>query len=916
MECPKCGRAVEPGAFICPGCEFILDTSFLGEDITDDEHDHRGHAAVPLKKSVDFGEDAIILGNGQGEYSDFSSKDAGMTREVTHARFYIGGNTAVILHVDSVPEIAPGILENSLKMSPFERHVLGFINGKRSIGRIQKKSAMEDSEFMTSVAMLADKGIIRLRTTKKRKKTEGGPSSLSTTNEVSRVASSFASNSTSLLSSDRTVVASVEQLSAEHMAAQQGRSQLALATDALAAAEDGVSTHAQLRGSRTNPAEPTIIKSAELKKNSVGTAGFQSVRIQEQQARDPLPPVVIDEPAGNDWGEGDNNVSSVFARATPSSPTHARVPSVADAPSQRLPDVTGEFTPQPQTHAPKATSAAPVANPTTHVTSDREISAAVLAAPGQDDLIPPGGDDDFFARARSKENPILKAAAHADAQADAQAQLEENQTTGPRVRARTTAPPMGDTREPPYSVEESQAEDDIPAALRDPTGLGDLSPVQTGGGEPIDPADVDAAEAADDDAGDDAVDAVDAVDADDVVEVNDVVEADAPKEQAEEAVEEAAQKAIGAPPSEEPYDDLPATAPRLAPRAGTLPPASELDDEPTADISAYSNIATSPLPPEARHADEVDQDEIDAADDDESFDVDMHTASLDLDLISINTAPLPAKEPPNSVQELPHDAMSPLPSRPFAAPAPAQAPQQAPPALPAAPSYLPPSAPRPPALPGQVMAAGAAPVRAPTQTINKSGQPVPARTSAGSTVPFEQGRKAEKIFEQALKDHAEGRISSARMNAKLAAMYDPSIATYRVFLADLDAMGAQAKAPGAGKPKELTLFEQASDAEGRGDFVLAVHLLEEAVSINPKAAALRNRLGVVMSIRLKRHDEALEQLRIAIELEPGNIVYMNNFSKVTALLDSQLGKGPEDKKGKKGKKPDKIEIKKMRPKIF
>ena len=25
MECPKCGRVVEPGAFICPGCEFILD---------------------------------------------------------------------------------------------------------------------------------------------------------------------------------------------------------------------------------------------------------------------------------------------------------------------------------------------------------------------------------------------------------------------------------------------------------------------------------------------------------------------------------------------------------------------------------------------------------------------------------------------------------------------------------------------------------------------------------------------------------------------------------------------------------------------------------------------------------------------------------------------------------------------------
>ena len=58
--------------------------------------------------------------------------------------------------------------------------------------------------------------------------------------------------------------------------------------------------------------------------------------------------------------------------------------------------------------------------------------------------------------------------------------------------------------------------------------------------------------------------------------------------------------------------------------------------------------------------------------------------------------------------------------------------------------------------------------------------------------------------------------------------------------------------------------------------------------MNPKAAALYNRLGVVLAIRLKRHDEALVHLRKAIELEPGSIVYMNNFSKVTGMLESAL----------------------------
>ena len=56
-------------------------------------------------------------------------------------------------------------------------------------------------------------------------------------------------------------------------------------------------------------------------------------------------------------------------------------------------------------------------------------------------------------------------------------------------------------------------------------------------------------------------------------------------------------------------------------------------------------------------------------------------------------------------------------------------------------------------------------------------------------------------------------------------------------------------------------------------------------------------------------------MKIAIDLEPGNIVYMNNFSKVAAMLDSQLQRDPDEKK-KKGKINEKVDIKKIRPKIF
>jgi tetratricopeptide (TPR) repeat protein len=185
-------------------------------------------------------------------------------------------------------------------------------------------------------------------------------------------------------------------------------------------------------------------------------------------------------------------------------------------------------------------------------------------------------------------------------------------------------------------------------------------------------------------------------------------------------------------------------------------------------------------------------------------------------------------------------------------------------------------------------------------------------------VSFEQRRKAEKIFEQAVKDREEGRISSARMNAKLAAMYDPTNQAYKDLLDALDGQGPQSAA--APKPRALQLFEDANAAESDGDYVRAVELLEEAIAIKPQAA-LYNRLGVVLAMRLKRYDEALTHLRRAIELEPKSVVYMNNFSKVTGMAESFLERGgqkAEEKRNKKkgGKEDEKIKISKMRPKLF
>jgi Flp pilus assembly protein TadD len=154
------------------------------------------------------------------------------------------------------------------------------------------------------------------------------------------------------------------------------------------------------------------------------------------------------------------------------------------------------------------------------------------------------------------------------------------------------------------------------------------------------------------------------------------------------------------------------------------------------------------------------------------------------------------------------------------------------------------------------------------------------------------------------------------MNAKLAMNFDPTVDAYRELFEELTAKKS-APAPKAGpRPQELVLFEQANEAEGRGDYQKAVTLLEQAVALNPKAAALHNKLGVVLSIRLKRHDEALAHLKRAIELEPGSIVYMNNFSKVTGLLESMIQKDPKrERKRGDGKADEKVNIK-VKPKRF
>jgi tetratricopeptide (TPR) repeat protein len=208
LNCPKCGREVAAAAVICGGCDFILDASFLGDDIMDAEADKRvkreeeeraaakakgkGKAKPKAKAKAkadaksapsdagaddgdDYGADALIIGDlDDEEVKSFDASDTGLAaREVTHARVYVGASIQAILMDDAIPAVAPDLAMKSLNMTPFERHVLEYVNGKRPVARIRKKSQLNEEDFQTALALLADKGFIELKGHAKKTRKKG-----------------------------------------------------------------------------------------------------------------------------------------------------------------------------------------------------------------------------------------------------------------------------------------------------------------------------------------------------------------------------------------------------------------------------------------------------------------------------------------------------------------------------------------------------------------------------------------------------------------------------------------------------------------------------------------------------------------------------------------------------------------------
>ncbi|MCC7075016.1 MAG: hypothetical protein IT383_27135 [Deltaproteobacteria bacterium] len=176
MRCPKCGSENASGAWVCVRCEYVLDTSFLGDDILNEPGAATASASVQTKPvKVDgpsrdeLGGDALILGQlGEGEVQSFVSDRTGgflaVQSEdvlgVAPAAVYLGGDVAALLTPTAVLRHSADAAERRHALSKFELFVFDVIDGRKNLGEVRGRTGLSQGDVRIAAAMLLDKRMV------------------------------------------------------------------------------------------------------------------------------------------------------------------------------------------------------------------------------------------------------------------------------------------------------------------------------------------------------------------------------------------------------------------------------------------------------------------------------------------------------------------------------------------------------------------------------------------------------------------------------------------------------------------------------------------------------------------------------------------------------------------------------------
>ena len=880
MICPKCGRPVDVAAVICTGCDFILDTEFLGDGILDEEHSLRPGAGGVDPAAFNLA-DAVILGNIDEVSQSFETSDSGfhMINNRSGARLYVSGRSQALMAPDAIPAMNDG--GEAVRLTPFERHVLTFIDGKRPVEVIRKAAGLDESEVKTALATMADKGVIKV---------------------VGRALVDFdplvdtAPRREQRRRVRGSVVGAVAVVGdeADKAIEEAFRTQVRAAPDLrelqgdLKRRETQVLDDADVFG----PSPSRLVSAPD------GPSDLDADLPSDADAFSVLPGT----------GEIERRRKSESTAAGALRP--GKAPAAVNARSRSAPDALRGLPPSEKSRRADAPS-----DGFDDFGEPSELRTALVQRDSIDDDDADAGKSagDVFApqQGTASDEPsgsgmsVPRTHGIADSRVLAKPPIDEGTRNEPRPSSTSLSDLLSDGAAPPAASSDASGFDGsgeeptaqlpppAPQALRAapsivvapkaarPPGVARAAPPPEASADDLDG---DLAGALESDADD--------LDADDLY--------------SDEA---------------ETLSARPQTQARPRPAGPSM--AASFDDDSDSSASGFDGSAEETGKPPGRREDARVYDEMTGPPPPSRDDGPQSSSELISDDMIIRPAPKPMglaavakivreKSKPVEPSHVDRD-VSPLESEDaFESSTPAMTPGK---------PHVPTKARArftADAESDQPGSSDAGEVDERTMKLDelpqkrrRPGDPVPVAGGRGDAVPIPSGlsrvvrdgdvqqptgrnqksgksvddmrAKARALFQEALADHASGRVGAARMNAKLASIYDPDEAEYREALEAWDAPAPKpTKQQIESRPKYVLIYEEAQDAEAAGDVDRAIELLREGVRLNPNVAAIHNRLGVLLALQKRDYKEAAEQIQRAIELEPDNLHYKSNLGKIIA----------------------------------
>jgi hypothetical protein len=894
LICPKCGRPVAENAVICRGCDFILDTGFLGADILDEEHQLRpGLGGVD--PAVFNLADAVILGNIGDDSSSFETSDSGFHLKLDQqaARLYVSGRSQAVMSPDAV--IAVIDAGEKVRLTPFEKHVLRFIDGRRPVEHIRKQAGLDEAEVKTALATLADKGVVKVvgraladaalaadfdvdtapgvGARKNPRRVRGtlvgavvvvGDAADQAIDDAFRTRVHADAPKLDDLQAPDDDGGGVFSMSDEDPASVGSADieSFERPTDEIRARR-GASAPGPLRPGVQRPAVNTARVAGHFAAPDVSEAsdGFDefgdassvatAVVQQPSLSDESLPPAAPRRAVTGVFGDKRSNLSDLDDFDAP------QVDGLADSRVAQRPSIPGVNAPDvvappraPGVGGARVPSRAPTVAPAPLPSSidggdslNEAERAAMSGGVWNDDIrsTPPP-------RPTTRPTNVPSSGTNVRPRRELSTSLSELLNDS-EEELEPTAAGVELPRRPPPARPESGEE---PTAAAAPYPERPRPP-------PLRPAPAPAGEDEDDDGFDDV--ATEALETPIARPVAGNVAA---------SIAARAMQGIRPPMARPAMADAPPSIPSsdAAPDGDLFDGDDEFGEstegaDPGPRLSQLSTGsvhrgAPPPLPPSADRSIEAT-----AAPEPRSVD---SAESLDSAMV---IRPAGRSVPPKP---------APPPAAPAAAPV-------APPDEDDDFMVDPDATQNLPARPKSMEGRGRRNADLPASQVD-TAPPVHAQDELGSRPrrpPTEDmRRKARQLFEQALKEHAAGKLGAARMNVKLATIYDATASEYQRVLDEWEERPRDDGPARSGRPEYVELYEQAQELEDDGDIDGALDALQRGMRIAPNAAAFHNRIGVILAMRKREFDRAASEIERAIALEPDNAHYRNNLGKVIA----------------------------------